>query len=93
MRYSVVISKNAAKTLIKVPAHIVDKLKFWIDSVENKGLSTVQQIAGYRDHKLKGERTHQRSISLNMLWRAIYSVESNGELSLVSIEEVTPHRY
>ncbi len=93
MIYSVVISKNAAKILTKVPAHLVDKLRFWIDGVEIKGLSAMQQIAGYRDHKLKGERAHQRSISLNMLWRAIYTVDVNGELTLVSIEEVTPHRY
>ena len=93
MKCSVVITRNASKGLRKAPAYIVDKIAFWIDGVENKGLAEMQNIKGYRDHGLKGNRAGQRSISLNMLWRAIYKVDSEGELTLVSIEEVTPHRY
>lgn len=93
MTYSVIITKTAAKGLRKAPEYVVDKLRFWIDGVENKGLSAMQLVPGYRDHKLKGNRSHQRSVSLNMLWRAIYEVNQDGDLTLISIEEVTPHRY
>ena len=93
MKCSVLVTKSAAKDLRKVPAHIIDKLEFWIDGVENKGLTEMQKIKRYRDHALKGDRSHQRSISLNILWRAIYELDTTGEMTLVSIEEVTPHRY
>ncbi len=52
---------------------------------------------GYHDEPLKGDRLGQRSIRLNIQWRAIYetTIGTNKEpvIELVDVVEVTPHKY
>ena len=84
---------RARKDLKKVPHHIVNKLDTWIESVERSGLEQVRKLPGYHDEPLSGRREGQRSVRLNVAWRAIYEILFDEEVSLVSIVEVTHHEY
>lgn len=86
------ITKLATKQLRKAPAHVARKLNLWARNVESKGLEEVRKAPGYHDEPLKGDRAGQRSIRLNLQWRAIYEIKGTG-VQFVSIEEVTPHKY
>jgi proteic killer suppression protein len=73
----------------KIPKDILKRLEIWIVILEKYGLYYARNIKGYRDHQLKGDRHGQRSIYLNMNWRAIYT-EDNNEVVILTI---TPHKY
>lgn len=89
----VVLTRRARKDLASAPGHIVNKLDVWIDSVEREGLESVRRLPGFHDEPLRGNRAGQRSIRLNVAWRAIYEVLSDGQIEFVSVEEVTHHVY
>lgn len=89
----VTISPKANKELKKVPKEIKESLGVWVDSVEKDGLEVTRSIRGYKDKALKGDRKGQRSIRLNKAWRAFYTESKNGEVKLVTIEEVNNHDY
>jgi proteic killer suppression protein len=89
----VIISKNANKDLRKVPARIIDQLQVWIKTIEKGGYLSMQQIKGYRDHALKGNRNGQRSSSLTRSWRVIYSVDESINLITIEVLEVNHHDY
>ncbi len=90
---SVELSKKAEKDILKLPNHIQRKLRLWINDVERLGLNEVQKISGYHDEPLKGERKGQRSIRLNIAYRAIYTIKENGIIEFAYIEEVNKHDY
>jgi proteic killer suppression protein len=90
---SVELSKKAEKDILKLPNHIQRKLRLWINDVERLGLSEVQKISGYHDEPLKGERKGQRSIRLNIAYRAIYTIKENGIIEFAYVEEVNKHDY
>ena len=87
------ISKRAEREIIKLPSHIQKKLRLWVHDVERLGLSEVQKIPGYHDEPLKGVRKGQRSIRLNIAYRAIYTIRDNGNIEFAYIEEVNKHDY
>ena len=87
------LSKKAKDTLIKVPAHIKDKLLVWVDAVERTGIQAVRKIPGFHDEPLKGGRTGQRSIRLSKAYRAIYIEEPNNEIIIILVLEVNKHVY
>jgi toxin HigB-1 len=91
--YTVVISSKAKDELKKIPVYIVKKLGSWIEAVSNDGLFEVRKIKGYHDEPLKGNRVGQRSIRLNKVYRAIYTIRKDGSTELVNIEEVNNHDY
>lgn len=91
--YDVILTTKAKKNLKKLPLFIVLKLQTWIDAVGHSGLSEVRKIPGYHDEPLKGERQGQRSIRLNIAYRAIYTINKKGVISFVEIEEVNKHEY
>ena len=93
MPYRVRLAKAARRRLRRVPRYVVDKLEAWIEMVETDGLREAQRIPGYHDEPLKGARTGQRSIRLSRQWRAMYEVQSDGEIDVVLVQEVTPHDY
>lgn len=82
-----------SKKLKKLPIYIVHKVQIWADQVEKEGLFNVQRVPSYKDHRLKGERSGQRSVYLNRSWRLIYRVNSSKEVTLVKVEEITHHGY
>lgn len=88
-----VVFDNVHKQLKKIPAYVVDKLVAWAKSVELKGLREVRKISSYHDEPLKGSRQGQRSIRLTKGYRAIYTEEIDGTITLVVLEEVNKHEY
>ena len=84
---------SVKKSLRKVPYFIRDKVQVWADMVEKEGLPVVQKVGGFRDHILKGNRKGQRSVYLNKKWRLIYTVNKEGQISIITVKEVIPHDY
>ena len=65
----------------------------WAEAIENDGLEAVRRIPGFHDEPLHGKRAGERSIRLNILYRAVYRVLSDGTVEFVSVTEVSPHDY
>ncbi|HVY53270.1 MAG TPA: hypothetical protein VHA13_01985 [Gammaproteobacteria bacterium] len=91
--YDVRLTKKALKDLKKIPLPIAIKLQAWIDAVGHKGLSEVRKIPGYHDEPLKGCRKGQRSIRLNIAYRAIYVISNAGAITCVEVQEINRHAY
>lgn len=89
----VVLTKQAQKDLVKIPKEIRESLAFWINKVIFEGIADVRKVSGYHDEPLKGNRKGQRSIRLNKAYRAIYIMSENGEIELITIIEVSKHKY
>jgi proteic killer suppression protein len=87
------LARFAAKQLRKAPRVIQLKLRDWVNAIQDYGLAEVRQQPGYHDEPLKGRREGQRSVRLNRQWRAIYTLEADDSITLITIEEVTPHDY
>jgi proteic killer suppression protein len=81
------------KQLKKVPFEVRIKLQQWVLFIEEKGLFEAQKFPGFRDHSLKGDRKGQKSVYLTKKWRLIYTINSDGEVNLIVIQEVMPHDY
>ncbi len=90
--FDVKLSAKAYKDLKKVPLNIALKLQAWVDAVGHKGLSEIRKIPGYHDEPLKGDRKGQRSIRLNIAYRAFYVIKDDV-ISFVEIQEVNKHEY
>lgn len=93
METIVVISKNAAKELKKIPKHILIQFDLWVEVIETDGFKAMQKIKGYRDHSLQGDRKGQRSSSLSRSWRVIYILDEKTNLLTVDVLEVNHHEY
>lgn len=91
--FHVTLSEKALRNLKKVPLYIALKLESWIDEVGHRGLNAVRRIPSYHDEPLKGKRRGQRSIRLNIAYRAIYVINEEGEVDFVDIQEVNKHEY
>jgi toxin HigB-1 len=87
------ISPLATKQLRKFHKWILNRLLEWIDEVEELGINKTRESSGYHDEPLKGIRQGQRSIRLNRSYRAIYVQARNGELTILTIQEVHNHEY
>lgn len=87
---NVVHIKISKKEIQKLPRYIYNKLVKWIDLVETYGIEEVRKIPSYHDEPLKGQRKGQRSIRLNIAYRAIYE-EENGEI--IILLEANKHDY
>ena len=44
MIYAVIISRTAEKQLRKVPLHIAEKLRIWVEGVEEEGLENMRRM-------------------------------------------------
>lgn len=93
MQTLVVISRHAEKDLVKIPKHIFEKFEDWVKFLEKYGLRTMQQVNGYRDHALHGNRKGQRSSSLTRSWRVIYSLNEEENILTIEVLEVNHHEY
>ncbi len=91
----VLLSKQLTKEINKkncsIPNNILSKALRWTEMVKDIGLKEVKKIKAYRDHGLSGNRKGQRSVYLNIQWRLIYSYDN--EQIIVTVEEITPHKY
>lgn len=88
--FRVDLAKAAKKDLAKLPTHIVEKFREWVDSVEESGLEEVRKNPGWHDEPLHGTRKGQRSIRLSKAYRAIYVIKEKIEVLVV---EVNKHDY
>lgn len=79
------------KDLAKLPIHVLNKLRMWVEAVNHNGINTVRKIPGFHDEPLQGGRKGQRSIRLNKAYRAIY-VEDKNTIKITVIE-VNKHEY
>jgi len=93
MLNSIKISKRALKDLQRAPRHIQDKLLLWAETVRNLGLFETRRRPGWHDEPLLGKRIGQRSLRLNIKWRAIYIINQDKKIEFIEIIEVTPHAY
>lgn len=91
--YKVTITEPAKKDLKKVPQQIAIKLYQWVEAVSHDGLSEVRKIAGYHDEPLQGKKKGQRSIRLNKAYRAIYELNTKGQMEIIEVMEVNKHDY
>ena len=87
------LSEKANDDLKKVPLYIALKLHGWIEIVGHSGLNEAKKIPGYHDEPLKGKRKGQRSIRLNIAYRAIYIIKESDMIQFVEIKEVNKHEY
>jgi proteic killer suppression protein len=88
----VILSARVKKELRKVPRQVVDKMLAWVQMIERLGLEETQKVPGFHDEPLKGERKGQRSVRLNIHYRAIYAIVSD-EVRFVEVRELTKHEY
>ena len=95
MRDHVVLRPLAQRQVLRVPAHIRDKLEGWVLAVHLQGLDAVRRVPGYHDEPLRGTRKGQRSIRLSRSYRAIYTMDDSapGGVRIVAVEEVSKHDY
>ena len=87
------VTRRAEKQARRLPVHVGEKLWAWIYLVAGMGLEEVRKIPGFHDEPLVGRRRGMRSIRLSRAYRAMYRVVRDGEVELVSIEEVSKHGY
>ena len=91
--FSVKLSAKAKRDLKKVPLQIALKLNAWIEDVGYRGLNEVRKILGYHDEPLKGQRKGQRSIRLNIAYRAIYIIDKSDLVHFIEVAEINKHEY
>ena len=89
---TVVWSRRVARQLNRLPIAIREKFHAWVAAVRLAGLREVRKTPGFHDEPLKGDRKGQRSVRLNLAWRAIY-VERIEGIELIEVIEVTHHDY
>ena len=86
-------TRRAERDLRRAPRRIQERFQVWVNAVETMGLREVRRNPGLHDEPRRGDREGQRSVRLNLQWRAIYRESESGELIIVTVEEVTPHAY
>jgi proteic killer suppression protein len=87
------ITTRAEKQVRRLPAHVGEKLSHWVYLVMEMGLAEVRKIPGFHDEPLVGRRRGMRSVRLSRAYRAMYRVVREGDVEIVSVEEVSKHGY
>jgi proteic killer suppression protein len=87
------VTRRAEKQARRLPVHVSEKLWAWVYLVMEIGLEEVRKIPGFHDEPLVGRRRGMRSIRLSRAYRAMYRLVRDGNIELVSIEEVSKHDY
>lgn len=83
----------AKKDIKKLPHYIKRKLLEWAKAIELEGLKEVRKLPGYHDEPLSGKRKGQRSVRLSKGYRAIYTINKDGDINIIKVEEVNKHDY
>ena len=93
MKNKVEISKTAWKNIQKIPKHIAKNFQRWVLLVEDIGILDVRRIKEFHDEPLSGDRAGQRSVRLSRAYRVFYIEDSNNEITIINVLEVTKHEY
>ncbi|MEK6704553.1 MAG: hypothetical protein AABZ06_02080 [Bdellovibrionota bacterium] len=91
--FTVIWGKKVQRQLRELPPKIERKFFAWVTAIRLAGLRSVRETVGFHDEPLKGDRKGQRSVRLNLAWRAIYIERHDGSLELIEVIEVTHHEY
>jgi mRNA-degrading endonuclease RelE of RelBE toxin-antitoxin system len=91
MIWKILEHKSLAKTMAKLPGHIVKKYELWKRLIVLNGPTILKTFPGFQDEALQGERKWQRSSRLSLKYRVIYRLE-NDEVKVYVIE-ITAHKY
>jgi proteic killer suppression protein len=86
-------SHRVEKQLDRLPSQIQMKFHLWVESIRVIGITRVRMRPGLHDEPLKGRLEGQRSVRLNIAYRAIYIEVENGELKIIQVIEVNKHEY
>jgi len=87
------ITRRAEKQARRLPVRVSEKLWTWVYLVREIGLEEVRKIPGFHDEPLVGRWRGMRSIRLSRAYRAMYRLVQEGDVEVVSIEEVSKHGY
>lgn len=87
----VLVTKSAEKQILRLPKHIQEALRYWVETVQLIGIKETRKLSGYHDEPLKGTRLGQRSLRLNRSYRAIYT--TTKEEIKITVIEVHKHAY
>ena len=87
------LTEAAQKKIKKLPIQVQRKLRLWIKQVEMIGLDNVRKIKGYHDEPLKGVRRGQRSIRLNIAYRALYTEITKHKIEGAEVFDINKHKY
>ena len=88
---NIYFSKGFEKKVKRLPKIIQEAMVLWIGHVKERGVEQVRRdFKGYRDKVLRGRRQGQRSIRLNRDYRLFYSMNKNGEITIL---EINKHEY
>ena len=87
------LTKHAQKDLKRIPRFILVQFDLWVEVIETEGYKTMQQIRGYNDHALHGDRKDQRSSYLSRSWRVIYKLDEVTNAIVVEVLEINHHEY
>jgi toxin HigB-1 len=83
--------KSLAKTLQRLPEHVVKHYELWKRIVEIEGPPGLRLIKGFHDEALKGDWQGYRSSRLTKQWRVIYKID-NEELE-IDVMDINLHDY
>jgi proteic killer suppression protein len=89
--YRIVEQRDAAKTLDKLPSHVLKHYEAWKAIVRTTGPEGLRAVKGFHDEKMAGRLSASRSSRLNQQWRVIYRV--SAATVTVTVERTTPHEY
>jgi proteic killer suppression protein len=87
------LTASLQKKIIKLPPQIQKKFRIWIKQIEIVGLENVRKIKGYHDEPLTGDRLGQRSIRLNIAYRAFYIEISRNKIEIAEVSDINKHKY
>lgn len=89
----VLMNKYSSKQLRRIPKYIVIQFDLWVEVIETQSFEAMQEIKGYNDHALIGDRKGQRSSYLSRSWRVIYTKGSDSNRNIIEVLEINHHDY
>jgi len=87
------VTRQAEKQVRRLPVRVSEKLWTWVYLVREIGLEEVRKIPGFHDEPLAGRRRGMRSIRFSRAYLAMYRLVQEGDVEVVSVEEVGKHGY
>jgi proteic killer suppression protein len=86
-------SRKVDSQLNSLPERIQRKFYAWVSAIHLAGLDKVRTSRALHDEPLSGQRRGQRSIRLNISYRAIYHELESQNVVTVEVLEISKHDY
>ena len=83
------------KDIPKLPKPIKRKFFLWVEAIEDERIGWCEIVRQrlYKDHKLKGKRSHQWAANLSVAYRVIYEVHQSNKINIINVERISKHDY